>query len=469
MRKIHAGVLVLALIVLALGPAVAQETSLPVDRHPATNFREGWRLGVQTWSFRKYTFFEAVDKTAALGLDWIEAYPGQSLGGPYPDQKFTPNMPEEAREAVKQKLADAGVRLVNYGVTGVSEGIFEFAKDMGIETIVSEPPQDSLDRVEELCEKYGIRVAIHNHPKPSRYWNPETVLEACKGRSEMIGACADTGHWVRSGIDPLEAIKMLEGRIVSLHFKDIKDGHDVPWGTGDGRAEEVLKELDRQGFEGVFSIEYEHNWIGSMPEIRKCVQFFRQVAGALEPGGWRTLLGGDLEAWRTNWELEDGVLIAKPGGCWSNERFGNFVFDLEFKLAPRTNSGVFLRTDKISNWLHTGIEVQVLDSQGKKKVGKHDCGAIYDCLAPSANAVKEPGEWNHYTITCMDNKIYVVLNGRQIIDMDLNRWTEPHRNPDGTRNKFNNAYKDMAREGHLGLQWHGNPVWYRNIMIKPLD
>ena len=81
---------------------------------------------------------------------------------------------------------------------------------------------------------------------------------------------------------------------------------------------------------------------------------------------------------------------------------------------------------------------------------------------------KKAGEWNHYTITCLENKIYVVHNGVQIIDMDLIKWTEPHRNPDGTSNKFNTAYKDMPREGHIGFQDHGQPVWFRNIKIKKL-
>jgi len=72
------------------------------------------------------------------------------------------------------------------------------------------------------------------------------------------------------------------------------------------------------------------------------------------------------------------------------------------------------------------------------------------------------------TITARANNIYVVMNGEQIIDMDLNLWTEPHKNPDGSTNKFNTAYKDMPRTGHIGFQDHGDPVWYRNIKIKPL-
>ncbi|MEA3225975.1 MAG: DUF1080 domain-containing protein, partial [Planctomycetota bacterium] len=97
--------------------------------------------------------------------------------------------------------------------------------------------------------------------------------------------------------------------------------------------------------------------------------------------------------------------------------------------------------------------------------------AVYDCLSPSKNANKKPGEWNHYVITCLDNKIYVNLNGEDIIDMDMDLWTEAGKNPDppdgpGTKNKFRYAYKDMAREGHIGFQYHGNPIWFKNLKIK---
>ena len=105
---------------------------------------------------------------------------------------------------------------------------FDFAKDMGIETIVSEPAEDAFDAIDKLCDEYGINVAIHNHPKPSHYWNPETVLKVCKGRSKRIGACADTGHWMRSGLNPVECLKKLEGRIISFHFKDLNKMGPTP-------------------------------------------------------------------------------------------------------------------------------------------------------------------------------------------------------------------------------------------------
>ena len=187
--------------------------------------------------------------------------------------------------------------------------------------------------------------------------------------------------------------------------------------------------------------------------------------------GWE-LLSNDLSKWiyePGTWTLDNGVLEAQGGGdIWSKSEYGDFILSLQFKILPKSNSGVFIRTGSIENWLHSAIEVQVFDSYGKPDPGKHDCGAIYDVLAPEKNMVKKPGEWNQYVITCIDNKIQVHLNGEQIIDMDLNRWTEAHKNPDGTKNKFNTAYKDMPRRGKIGLQYHGDPVWYRNIKVRQL-
>jgi len=252
----------------------------------------GWHLGCQAYSFNRFTFYEALDKVASLGLHCVEAYPGQKLSAERPDVKTDESLPAAVRGEIKKRLADQGIKLRNYGVCGLSkdEGAsrrtFEFAKDMGIETIVSEPAPDAMDVIGKLCDEYEINVALHNHPEPSRYWNPDTVLKACEGRSKRIGACADTGHWMRSGINPVDAIKKLQGRIVSFHFKDLnkygrQGAHDVVWGTGKADVEAILREVHRQGFQGVFSIEYEHNWDNSLPEIAQCVAYFDQVAGRL--------------------------------------------------------------------------------------------------------------------------------------------------------------------------------------------
>ena len=252
----------------------------------------GWRLGCQAYSFNKFTFEEAVDKIASLGLHYVEMYPGQELSDKKPGQKTDVSMSAGIRKRVKQGLKDAGVELVNFGVCSLPNNedtcrkTFDFAKDMGIETLVSEPAFEALDVIEKLCDEYEINMAIHNHPEPSLYWNYETVLKQCASRGKRIGACADTGHWMRSGINPLEALKALEGRIISFHFKDLnkygrQGSHDVPWGTGEANVKALLTEIHRQKLKAVFSIEYEHNWLNSLPEIAESVAYFDKVAAGL--------------------------------------------------------------------------------------------------------------------------------------------------------------------------------------------
>jgi len=448
--------------------------------------KEKWRLGPQAYSFNRFTFVEAVAKTKSLGLKYIEAYPGQRLSAEKPDVKVDHNMTAEQRQELKQLLSKEGLTLVNYGVVSLPNNeaecrkVFDFAKDMGLENIVSEPPEDAFEMIDKLCNEYKIGVAIHNHPKPSHYWNYETVLKVCEGRSKWIGSCADTGHWTRSEIDPLVAIKALgkAGRIRSLHFKDLNkfggDAHDVPWGTGVSKPREVLVELAKLGFEGTFSIEYEYNWDNSVPEIAKCVEWFNKTRAELSDVQAKDVFQKDLSNAVMppgGWAFDaDGVLTPTPSGhgdIWTKERYGNFTLELDFKVPEKGNSGVFIRTGSIENWINTAIEIQIHATTDGTPKGQ--CGAVYDCLSPSKDATKKPGEWNHYVITCLDNKIYVNLNGEDIIDMDLNQWSEAHKNPDGTRNKFTTAYKDMPRVGHLGFQYHGNPVWFRNLKIKSFD
>lgn len=164
--------------------------------------------------------------------------------------------------------------------------IFEFAKALGIGTIITEPQARFVGHIESLSMKYKIKVGIHNHPKPTLYWNPETTLSILAARSNNLGITADIGHWVRSGLDPVHYINLFQGRITSLHFKDlnefgIKKAHDVPWGVGVCNIPGVMHELKKQGFKGVFSIEYEYNWENSMPDVAESIAYFYRVANWL--------------------------------------------------------------------------------------------------------------------------------------------------------------------------------------------
>jgi hypothetical protein len=192
---------------------------------------------------------------------------------------------------------------------------------------------------------------------------------------------------------------------------------------------------------------------------------------ASEQGWVRLFNGKDLDGWTDasgrkpgdGWVIEDHALLrkSKAGDLWTKQRYGDFVLELEFRAEG--NSGVFIRTDNPKDNVQTGIEIQV---DKPRAPGKHSVGAVYDLQAPVKNAATDG--WNKMVITARGNVLQVQLNGEQIIDMNLDRWTEPGLNPDGTKNKFKTALKNFKREGHIGLQDHGAEVAYRNVRIKPL-
>ena len=200
------------------------------------------------------------------------------------------------------------------------------------------------------------------------------------------------------------------------------------------------------------------------------------LCGAVEKQPqWRELFNvKDLTGWRLNptnyWIVKDGQITWKESAVdlWTEDEFGNFVLELEFKCSAGCNSGVFIRTGDIKDNVQSGIEVQIWDSVGKTKMEKHYCAAIYDALEPSKNAEKKIGEWNAMRITARGQTIAVELNGEKVIDMDLDRWSEAEKNPDGTPNKFKKPLKDFPRKGFIGLQDHHKAVWFRNIRIKTL-
>ncbi len=246
--------------------------------------RAGWLLGAQAYSFKAFSFAEALHKMDSCGLKYVESFPGQLIGGGVAG-KMDFKMDADTRQAVKKMIKDQGLTLVSYGVVRAKDEsewktLFEFAKDMGIRNINSEPEPAQFAYIRPMAETYKINVALHNHPKPSRYWHPDTVLAAIGG-SKFIGSCSDIGHWVRSGLDPVECLKKLDGHVLGLHFKDVKQDtpegkfHDVIWGTGSSQVRAVIAELKRQRFKGPIMAEYEYHWENNAPEIAESVQNFR--------------------------------------------------------------------------------------------------------------------------------------------------------------------------------------------------
>ena len=251
--------------------------------------QQGWKLAAQAWTFNRFTFAEAIDKMKAAGINNIEMFPNQNIGGGI-EGKTTFSMDKETRKKVLALIQSKGMKLINYGVVNAKSPeewvqIFDFAKDMGIATIVTEADSTQLNFIEPMCEKYNIKIALHNHPKPSIYWNPDFTMAQIAKRSKYIGVCTDLGHWLRSGLNPLESLKKYEGRILTIHAKDLvpnidasKGFHDVPWGTGVSNFSGLMHELKRQGYKGPISVEYEYHWENSFEEVKESVDYFNRLA-----------------------------------------------------------------------------------------------------------------------------------------------------------------------------------------------
>ncbi|MDP2982694.1 MAG: DUF1080 domain-containing protein [Candidatus Latescibacter sp.] len=436
-------------------------------------------LAVQCWTYHAFSFYETIEKVKELGIQYIEPYPGQVLDSKNPSVKFDHNLSGEQISQVKDKFMESGIVPVSYGVVALDSSevslrkVFDFARTMGIETIVADPSFDDYTILDRLVREYGIAVAIHNHPVPSRFALPRTVFDAVKGHDERIGSCADTGHWMRSGVNPVEALRLLEGRVESVHLKDLtafgdpKAG-DVPLGQGKGSVHTVLAELTRQNYRGYLVFEHENpaDVKNPSPALRKGIEYIRSVtylAGYEELLSWsdgRCSLHGWNHYGPGYFALDEkNGILSTHGGMgllwYSVRKYRDFLLELDWRCADKNaNSGVFLRVPKTpssNEYTYHCLEVQINDIG----TGDSKTGAIFDAVPPRLDAFREEGEWNHFKITNKGFRVTVELNGRPVLDWNA----EP-------RGKI----RDLSGEGYIGLQNHdaGSTVFFRNIFVKEI-
>ena len=490
--------LLLAIACTANGPGSTQDKE-ELAAYEDIRIKE-FPLAVQCYTFRNFTFLETLEKVKELGIENIQAWPGQVLGlpGDHSEAKSDHHMSADQIKAVKGHLKRLGLRLVAYGVVEdkhlVAEGevkeedkeaawrkVFAFAREMGIETVVMEPAFEDISLIEKLADEYfvdeladekGLEIAIHNHTQPNKYARPETVLSHIEGRSRRIGACADNGHWMRDGIVPTDALRLLSGRIRDVHLTDLnefgsKEAFDVPLGTGKADVRSILAELTIQNYSGYLTIEYENeeNALNPLPAIRESLEFIKSVTYY---SGYKEILYS-RDGWYTKhgWnhygpgyftlDNKTGILTAHGGRglFWYNRKYKDFILELDFRVEHKAdNSGIFYRVPEMpvnDTYIFHSFEVQI-DGAAK---GIHTTGGVYDAVAPTPYAAIELGAWNHYKITCRGANIIVELNGETVVDWEM----EP-------RGKI----RDFAEEGYIGLQNHDDqsPVQFRNLFIREL-
>ena len=241
-----------------------------------------FELGIQLYSLRGYPVAEALKHAKELGFEAVEFYPGM----------FPIAASVEQIADIKKQVADLGLRISAHGVNGFGKDaaanrkVFEFAKAVGVGILGCDPTPEAFASLDELVREFDIRVAIHNHGPRHRYNKVVDVLRAIEGHDERIGACADLGHFIRSGENPVEVIRLLKGRLYGIHLKDFAEMQDktkgVILGKGHLDVPAVFAALEQVQFpaDGALSLEYEENPKNPLAEIRECLDVARTALAA---------------------------------------------------------------------------------------------------------------------------------------------------------------------------------------------
>ena len=247
----------------------------------------GFTVGIQSYTFRKFGFEQALKKTQELGLTSAELYRGHVSTDSSPD----------AIKAALKLCGEYGVTPVAFGVERFTKNhdankkLFEFGAALGIKHLSADPDPDSFDSLDKLCAEYKISIAIHPHGpagggKLHRWADAATILKAVKDHHELIGTCLDTGHLIRSAqlganLDPAQQVREMGKRNFGMHLKDHDNTRktDVPYGDPTGKLDvlSVLKALKEVQFGGYISIEYEANENNPSPDVKKCVDYLKDA------------------------------------------------------------------------------------------------------------------------------------------------------------------------------------------------
>ncbi|HLR32745.1 MAG TPA: sugar phosphate isomerase/epimerase [Fodinibius sp.] len=244
-----------------------------------------WTTGVALYSFNRFPFVESLDKAKKAGVDYIEGFSFHKLGEDFRNRSIM-ELSDGQLARMKAMVEEKGLHMRSMYAEVESKAdwkqLIAVANALKLEFLVGEPEPTHWDFLNELAGEHDIQIAIHQHAKgQSRYWHPDSVLVALEGR-DHFGVCGDLGHWVRSGLDPVESMKKLEGRIISVHAKDLDEfgnieANDVRIGSGVIDYKAVIEELERQSFSGPVYIEAEHNWEDNLESVRFGVDYIRQL------------------------------------------------------------------------------------------------------------------------------------------------------------------------------------------------
>jgi L-ribulose-5-phosphate 3-epimerase len=291
MKNIIALFIVLAFVTLACKESKTEEDKNAAETTATADVKD-WKLGAALWTFHTVNFPESLDKVDSAGIKYIEPNTFHSAGPELKDSMILQLSPAGI-EKLKAMIAKKGLTAESIYIVGDStisswKKQFDIAKQLGVKFVTTEPPLNMWDGIDSLAGVYGVKVAIHEHWKGvSHYWDTDTTLMAIKGHPNFF-VCADLGHWPKSGVNPLDAVKKLSGHIIAIHLKDIAaygdpSLRDVPVGTGVVDFPAIFQELKKQGFKGHIYIERDaEDQPSNLPSVIQTVKYYNEQVDKLK-------------------------------------------------------------------------------------------------------------------------------------------------------------------------------------------
>ncbi len=243
---------------------------------------KGLAVGVAGYTFAKFDQPKSIEMMKRIGVYNLSL---KEIHVPL-------NSSQETIDAAMAKFKDAGINIYTVGVIYMKtkeavDQAFAYAKKVGVTMIVGAPSYDVLDYAEQKVKEYNIRLAIHNHgPEDALYPGPKDVYDRIKDRDPRIGLCIDIGHATRAGVAVDKAVKEYKDRLFDLHIKDVskaeKDGKAIEIGRGVIDFPALVKALNKIGYKGVCSIEFEKDMGDPLAGIAESIGYFKGVVASVK-------------------------------------------------------------------------------------------------------------------------------------------------------------------------------------------
>lgn len=245
----------------------------------------GLKVGVATYTVRELPIEEAIAAIKRVGLQYISIKNVKN--------HIDPSHPVEERKRRVQMFRDAGLTPLSIGNVSMRSGeeeirkAFEFAKDLGVPTIVCAPALEAIPFLDKMVKEFDIKVAIHNHgPEDKGFFpSPYDAMRAVEKFDPRLGVCIDVGHTARAGVDPAESILKCQERLYDLHMKDISalgnKNTPIEGGRGILDTKSILAAILKIQYQGLVGFEYEKDGKDPVPGLAESVGYVKGVLAGM--------------------------------------------------------------------------------------------------------------------------------------------------------------------------------------------